>query len=258
MTNALDAIQQAEQVAQKQSPYASWMVAVQARLWLVEGNLAAALHWAEKCELPLDNAFDYAQCPGEYATLVRVWLAQGKFQAALTLLERMHAVAESTGRTGRVIEILILQALAFYLQGDIERAFAPLARALSLAEPEGYVRVFVDEGEPMARLLRLTKTRGVALEYIDKMLAAFPDLQLPPSKKSKIVNQKSEIVEPFTERELEVLRLLATGLSNQEIAQELVVATGTVKKHVHNIFGKLNVRNRSQAILRAEALHLLK
>jgi LuxR family maltose regulon positive regulatory protein len=259
---AVHAIQQASQAMHRASPRTSWVAAMQARLWLRRGDLAAAVqwaaHWAGRCELsPEAISRTYAHVPDEAGTLVRVRLAQGRVQAALALLEPMQAQAESTGRTGRVIETSLLHALACYAQGDVQAATAPLTRALSLAEPAGYVRLFVDEGAVMAKLLRLTKTRGVALNYIDELLAAFTEVEPAPSVPSPQRQGPSPLIEPLTKRERQVLRLLCTGLSNPEIAAELIVATGTVKKHLHNIYGKLSVRNRSQAILRTEELGLL-
>ena len=186
---------------------------------------------------------------------MHVRLAQGQVQAALALLEPMRA--EAAGRTGCVVETSLLHALACYAQGDAQAVTAPLTRALSLAEPAGYVRLFVDEGAVMAKLLRLTKTRGVALDYIDELLAAFPETEPVPGVPGRHRQSPSPLIEPLTERERQVLHLLCTGLSNPEIAAELIIATGTVKKHLHNIYGKLGVRNRSQAILRTEELGLL-
>jgi LuxR family maltose regulon positive regulatory protein len=255
---ANDAIQQATQGAQKQSPFTSWIAAMQTRFCLFQGDLATAVHWVEQCNLPLDEGLKFLQFPDEYATLVRVFLAQDQIQPALALLDQMHAQAEASGRTGRMIEISVLYALASYAQGDLQSAYAPLTRALVLAEPAGYMRIFVDEGAALAKLLRLAKSRGVALDYIDKLLAAFPSVEATASVQALPPGSSASLIEPLSERELQVLRLLSTGQSNQEIADELIVARGTAKKHLHNIFKKLGVRNRSQAILRAEELRLLK
>ena len=133
-----------------------------------------------------------------------------------------------------------------------------LERALSLAEPEGYVRTFVDEGAPMAALLRRAASRGVAPAYVSKLLDALDaeaDTKSMPADSTSPVAQRLE--EPLSERELEVLRLVASGLSNREVAQELVLATGTIKKHINNIFTKLNVRSRTQAAAQARELGLL-
>jgi len=162
--------------------------------------------------------------------------------------------AEVAGRMGRVIEILALQALAFSAQGDrtaATSAIKALDRALALAEPEGYIRLFADEGEPMAALLRQAAARGVAVEYVAKLLGA-----LSPSPLSPLPGVPLPI-EPLSERELQVLRLVAAGLTNQQIADELVVVVATVKAHINRIYRKLDVTNRVQAVARARELNLL-
>ena len=155
-----------------------------------------------------------------------------------------------------VIEILILQSLAHEAQGNISLALAPLERALALAEPEGYVRIFVDEGEPM-RLLIEKQSRGqdkTFLGYVDKLLAAFAQPTAIPQPRTN--DLQSIIIEPLSERELEVLRLLRTELSGPEIARELIVSLNTLRTHTKNIFNKLGVNNRRAAVRRAEELDL--
>ncbi|MFL7808532.1 MAG: LuxR C-terminal-related transcriptional regulator, partial [Anaerolineae bacterium] len=139
--------------------------------------------------------------------------------------------------------------------GEMGAAMADLARALDLAESEGYVRTFVDMGEPMAALLRQAATRGVAPAYIGSLLAAFGE-ELPPGPASR-VTQTQPLLEPLTERELEVLELLAAGLSNAEIGQRLYISLPTVKSHTRNIYGKLDVHSRDQAVIHARALGIL-
>jgi len=151
----------------------------------------------------------------------------------------------------------VLQALAHEAQGNIPLALAPLERALALAEPEGYVRIFADEGPPMARLLYEAATRGIAPDYARRLLAAFPVAEPEKAGPSRTQVLKSELVEPLSERELEILELMAEGLTNQEIASRLFLALNTVKTHSRNIYGKLNVRSRTQAVARAQALGLL-
>jgi LuxR family maltose regulon positive regulatory protein len=150
-----------------------------------------------------------------------------------------------------MIRILALQALAFQAQGGRGRAMSALGRALSLAEPEGYVRTFVDEGEPMARLLRHALAQGVTPGYVASLLAALGEAagSAPP--------EVQPLIEPLTERELEVLRLIAAGLSNQEIAQELVIALSTVKSHINHVYGKMGVKSRTQAVAQAQSLGML-
>jgi LuxR family maltose regulon positive regulatory protein len=150
-----------------------------------------------------------------------------------------------------VIRFLVLRARSFQAQDDLPSALSALERALSLAEPEGYVRTFIDEGEPMARLLRQALSQGIASNYAARLLAAFDaEVALTPSA-------MDALVEPLTERELEVLRLIVAGLSNPDIAEDLFIAVSTVKSHVNHIYGKLGVENRVQAINRARSLGLL-
>ena len=183
---------------------------------------------------------------------------------AIGLLERLLNAAEAGARTGSMIEILMLHALAHHAQGDIPAALAPLERALTLAEPEGYIRMFVDEGPPMAHLLSAAAAQGIMLGYIEMLLAAFPRTEgrglraesLEPAG-SVLSPQSSALVEPLSQRELAVLRLLRTELSGPEIAQELGVALSTVRTHTKSIYSKLNVTNRRAAIKRAAELDLL-
>jgi LuxR family maltose regulon positive regulatory protein len=156
-----------------------------------------------------------------------------------------------------VIEILVLQALAHEAQDNIPLALVPLERALALAEPEGYVRIFVDEGPPMARLLYEAVARGVAADYARRLLAAFPVAEPEKPAPSKAQAPKSELVEPLSERELEILKLIAEGLTNPEIAARLFLSLNTVKVHTRNIYGKLGVNNRTQAVIQARALGIL-
>jgi LuxR family maltose regulon positive regulatory protein len=234
----------------------------QARLWIAQDNLAAAGHWSQTSRL------NRAGTPGAYlyeledVTLARLLIAQGNLEAAEALLLRLHHSAAAAGRSGSLIEILILQVITCAAQKRGEAALSALAQALSLAEREGFVRLFVDEGAPMARLLQAAQTRGIAPEYVERILAAFAEDEgarmndegaaaPPPSFIPQL------LVEPLSPRELEVLRLLADGSSNSEIAQRLIISLGTTKKHIANIFGKLEAQSRTQAIARARALKLL-
>lgn len=158
--------------------------------------------------------------------------------------------SQATGRNGSLIEILIVQALAFAAQGRENAALAALDQALDLAEPEGYIRLFLDEGAPMAALLRRAVSQHLHTDYALHLLDAMGDAALAAVP-------VQPLPEPLSERELDVLRRVAAGYSNSEIAQELVVALSTVKRHISNIYGKLNVGSRTQAIAKAKELGLL-
>jgi LuxR family maltose regulon positive regulatory protein len=172
------------------------------------------------------------------------------------LLERLLKEAEEAGRAGSAIEILELQALAHQAQGDIPAALMPLHQALTLAEPEGYIRIFVDEGPPMAQLLREAAARGIMPDYIGKLLAVFEAEEQKNDGKPNLPPAQS-LIETLSLRELEVLRLIAQGLSNREISKRLFLALNTVKGHNQKIYSKLQVQSRTEAIARARELDLL-
>jgi LuxR family maltose regulon positive regulatory protein len=251
---ALEVIQTAERLAQRHGfAYMSAEVAeLRARLWVRQGNTAAASQWAQEHRLTsVDEISLTLAHEMEQIAVARVLVTQGEHGEALELLAQLQEAAEAAGRMKNAIKILALQALAFQIQGDSEQALSALERALTLAEPEGYVRTFVDEGEPIARLVRRALSQGIALDYGARLLAAFgEEVELkPPAMES--------MVEPLTERELEVLRLIVAGLSNPEIAEELFIAVSTVKSHVNHIYGKLGVSNRVEAVTRAQSMGLL-
>jgi LuxR family maltose regulon positive regulatory protein len=184
----------------------------------------------------------------EYLMLVRIFLAQKNFPAALSLSDRMRRSAVAAGRRGALIEILLLQALAYQEMDNYSDGLTALGQALSLAEPEGYVRVFLDDGAPMAKLLRHAGSKGLTPKYISWLLTQF---------EGKALITPQPLIEPLSERELEILRLIASGKSNQEIAAQLVISIGTVKSHLSHIFNKLNVESRTQCVARARELKLL-
>jgi len=187
----------------------------------------------------------------EYPVLARLWMAEDCSAEALALLKSALPIAEKMNRIGLVIEYEILIALAAQALGQSEKAMQALERALALAEPEGFVRIFVDEGKPMARLLYEKAASRIKPEYVGRLLAAFATAA-PPAPK------RVEMVEPLSERELEVLRLIAEGLSNEEIAQRLVLSLPTIKWHASNIYGKLGVKSRTEAVAKAKALGILR
>ena len=154
--------------------------------------------------------------------------------------------------------VTCLQALIVQELGNIEQGITLLEKALSLAEPGGFIRTFVDEGPPMARLLYEALSQGIAPEYVRRLLAAFPTTQPEPPKPAETRIPEYGLVEPLSERELEVLQLIAEGLTNREIAAKLYISLNTVKVHTRNIYGKLGVRSRTQAVNRARFLKILR
>jgi LuxR family transcriptional regulator, maltose regulon positive regulatory protein len=236
-----------------------------ARLLLAQGDVAAAARWVKERGLGPGDEPGYPREP-EYLVLARVLLAQDRPAQALALLERMLAAASGQGRTGSVIEIGALRALALAACDDQDAAVDALARALALGCPQGYVRVFADEGAPMAALLaRLAAAqkaepaaaRGVPPGCVAKVLRAFGGKHDPQGAGRGAVVAVPGLVEQLTARELEVLVLLAEGMPNPRIAEQLVVTLDTVKKHVSHLLAKLGAANRTEAVTRARQLGLL-
>jgi len=228
------------------------------RFWLspMENNLAKAVQWTEDSGL---KAFDMPSFSHrtDYIMLARVLLAQDEMGKTSELLIRLRDDAESGGRKGDLIEILALQALSLYAQGESDQAINILEQALTLAEPEGYIRIFVDEGPSMASLLYEALKRSILPDYISKLLAAFPVDESEISVPLKSQSTRSKLVEPLSDREIEVLQLISEGLTNNEIASKLFLSTNTIKSHSRNIYAKLDVNNRTQALIKARALGIL-
>ena len=234
--------------------------AMRARVWVAQGRLGEAHSWVRERGLSTTDDLSYLR-EFEHITLSRVLLArhkehsEGSMHDATRLLERLLVAAEEGGRTGSVIEILVQQALAHQTEGDLPAALAPLKRAVTLSEPEGYVRVFVDEGPPMAALLRAAareahgEQKGIAPSYVRRLLAA-----VTKTEGNAPANQG--LIEPLSERELVVLRLLGTDLDGPDIARELIVSLSTVRTHTQKIYAKLGVNNRRAAVRRSEELNL--
>jgi LuxR family maltose regulon positive regulatory protein len=230
--------------------------ALRARVLIAQGRLGEARGWAREQGLSADDDLSYLR-EFEHITLARMLLgrqagerAERSVHEAARLLERLLLSAEAGGRTGRVIEILVLRALAHQALGDTQAALASLDRAVTLAEPEGYLRVFADEGLPMTSLLRAAVKQGTGRDYARRLLAAVSGTeQGGPGKQA--------LIEPLSERELDVLRLLASELDGPDIARELMVSLNTMRTHTKNIYAKLAVTSRRAAVRRAAELGLL-
>lgn len=214
-----------------------------ARLALFKGDLVHASRWADSCGINLHEVPDACR-EAAYLTLVRVHLAGGQTQGLPETLEPVRQRAEAEGRIGSLIEILALQAIAFRAERRMEDALARIEQALALAEPQGFMRVFVDEGAPMQEILSLAQSRGLFRSYTADLLKAFPSPPFPPTA-------------GLSARELEVLKLIAAGASNRDIAERLFLSIGTVKKHTDNIYSKLGAHKRTLAISRARELGLM-
>ncbi len=240
--------------------------AMKARIWVAQGMITKALEWVGDQGLSVDDDLGFLH-EYEHITLARVLIAQyqddrkdASIHAAVRLLARLLQAAKEGSRMGSVIEILILQALAFQAQGNITDALPTLERALALAEPEGFVRIFAAEGKLMAELLKRLETKSGTLErkqYIRKLLSSYDVPSGNTSVEKKYEGHPQTLVEPLSERELEVLRLLRTDLKGPEIARELMVSLSTMRTHTQNIYAKLGVNDRRAAARRAEELNLL-
>ena len=256
LDGALALLDEAERVyIRSPLPEVRPVAALKAQVWLKQGKLAKALSWMREQGLTVNDDIFYMR-EFEYITLARVLIAAGKndqedgtLEDAARLLERLLEAAEIGARAGSLIQILVLQAIAFQFQNKLPYALAALERALILAEPEGYIRIFVDEGEAIRPLIKkLSRTGDHPLAgYMIKLLAAFTQ---------PTTTVTSEMIEPLSERELEVLKLLRSELSGPEIAQQLIVSINTLRTHTKNIYNKLGVNNRRSAIRRAEELDL--
>ncbi|RPI29898.1 MAG: helix-turn-helix transcriptional regulator [Chloroflexota bacterium] len=282
LDGALDLLDQAERLYEGNfSPNVRPLAARKTRVWVAQGRLGKALGWAREQGLTVENELTYLH-EFDHITLARVLLARylsdgadGSISEGLGLLERLLKAAQEGGRLGSVIEILVLQAMAYHAQGDLPAALLPLQHALALAEPEDYVRMFLDEGPGMLQLLAAVRRLPEASTpeimpwqglpaYTNKLLAAFEAEQKRSVGESPLPDWQSQsfpalqpMIEPLSQRELEVLRLFKTELSGPEIARQLVISLSTVRTHSKRIYSKLNVNNRRAAVKRATERDLI-
>jgi len=218
----------------------------QVRLWLRQKNISAASDWAEVHQAESVDNLDAAG-EIEQITVAQVFAIQRKFNDALDLLTQLLDSAQAANRMENVLKIWILQAVIYQSQQKIDSAMYVLEKALSFAESEGYTRIFIDHGEPMEQLLRSALMQGIAPNLVARLL-----------EKSEEGSESFQVlINPLSERETEVLRLIVAGLSNQGIADELIIAESTVKTHINHIYSKLNVTSRTQAVAKARELKLL-
>lgn len=236
------------------------LTACQVQLWLAQDDLDTAFRWVQESNLSAEIELS-PQNEFELISLARVLVAQGRAESdgttlakALRLTNRLTLSAESAGRMGHLIDLLILQALALDAQGDLDRALSSLERAIGLAEPQGFVRIFLDHGDPIEHLLKEATRHDIATEHARKLLDLIDTNTRPDGPNH---SPSSLLVDPLSDREMEVLYLMARDLSYNEIADQIMVSLNTVRTHVKNIYSKLMVHRRSQAIAKARQLHLL-
>jgi LuxR family maltose regulon positive regulatory protein len=224
-----------------------------ALLHLWNGNLEAASRWAEDFDPDLPRDYVLAR---EYDALVRcrIWTAQGEAEKAEKLLDQIIRDARQGGRNRPWLEAMCLRSLLFGATRRKGEALTTLQSALEAAEPEGYIRVFVDEGEPMAKLLAAAIQKGIHPKYASRLLAAFPDSSQLQLTKVDFLKHDLNLIEPLSGREIEILQLIEAGLTNKEIAQKLCISVRTVKFHTGNLFGKFGVKSRTESIAKARTL----
>lgn len=225
------------------------MNALQLRIWLQTGALHLAERWMQSSGLSLlDEPTSFHGL--EYCALCRLAIAQGQLDPAFVMLDKLLQQSLADHRTTWVIEILLLKAVALHMQGKRPQALGALTDALQWAKPEGFIRSFIDEGDAVADLLRQAAIKGIEVAYVTQLLEAFQE-EMPNA------DLEQPLVEPLSKRELELVQLVAEGLTNQQIADQLVISLATTKKHMSNILGKLAAANRTEAVGRARELNLI-
>ena len=239
---------------EQSSDLPSWVThqaeAWKARMWLMKGNVDRVVNWAEGRELRLNENLTPLREP-EHIMFARILIAKGRLNDALELLDRLCKEGEKGGRILSIVEVLLVKTLALKKQRNITEALIIFRKALSLTEPGGYIRIFLDAGFPIAELLDrvLDEKADVPRAYVKKLLSAF--------RLNKLIKTGDGLVEQLSERELEVLRLIEAGLPNKKIMKALFISLSTVKTHTRNIYSKLDVHSRTEAVARAKKLNLL-
>jgi LuxR family maltose regulon positive regulatory protein len=226
------------------------------RCQLLHQKLQAALQWVGDYEQRRQtiNSPWVLLCEFVYA---HVLLVDGRPDQALEILKTCEDTARSSGTDGWVIQSVLLQSLCYSDTNDMEKALETLSCALGMAEPEGYIRSFVDHGLPMQQLLQLARARGIAPEYVANLLAAFPEEIGERSSSTEKLSHPQRLVEQLTDQELSILRLMSAGLSHREIADEMYLSVNTIKWHTTHIYSKLGVHRRAHAVVRAKELGIL-
>lgn len=234
----------------------------QARIWLMRDELEAASNWEKEEGLNIQEGYEVPKEINFHSLFLhigsaRVLIAQSRLSQAIELLQRLGVIAEETERIASLIQIKSLLALGYHLNGETDQAMETLKQSLNLGKARGFFRIFVDEGPPMAQLLYEALNRAIAPQYVQRLLAAFPVDEEIMEDTENDQSDQSGLIEPLSDREIEILQLLDNGLSNQTIADRLYISVHTVKTHTRNIYSKLNVNSRTQAINKARILGIL-